>query len=97
MCNTITSASPSHNDCPGCFGGDSLLSDAVGWTALERLVLCDECRITVRGYIKEEANGPDDDGGPDGPPVEEDGEVPYYEDDWVDNNDLHGYMGEEGY
>jgi hypothetical protein len=38
----------------------------------------------------------EDDGGPDGPPVDEDGEA-FYEDDWADGNDLHGYMGEEGY
>ncbi len=53
MCITAQSSSPSRNpnDCPGCSGSD--LSDAMWWTALARLTLCDECRITVRGYIEE--------------------------------------------
>lgn len=56
MCITTTNALPSRNpnDCPGCSGGDGVLCDAVHWTALARLTLCDECRITVRGYIEEE-------------------------------------------
>ena len=98
MCITTTNALPSRNpnDCPGCSGGDSVLCDAVWWTALARLTLCDECRITVRGYIEEEGGldpayaYEDDDGGPDGPPVDHDAE-PFY------GHDLDGYMGEEGY
>jgi len=40
----------------------------------------------------------EDDGGPDGPPVDHDGEAPYEGEDWSDYGDgLHGYMGEEGY
>ena len=37
----------------------------------------------------------DDDGGPDGPPVDEDGEAPYEGEDWPDYGD--GYVWGDGY
>jgi hypothetical protein len=102
MCITTTSASPSRNPCSLCVldneevtyrAWDRALRDA----SLDGSVFRDLCCLHKEEVEEwEEAEVVEDDGGPDGPPVDHDGEA-FYEDDWEDGNDLHGYMGEEGY
>jgi hypothetical protein len=96
MCNTITSASPSRPSCSLCVLDNE---ENLPWRAWDRAVreasadgsifrdLCDEHKEEVEEW---EAEVDEDDGGPDGPPVDEDGEAFY-------GHDLDGYMGEEGY
>jgi len=96
MCNTITSASPSRNPCALCAldntevtyrAWDQALRDA----SLDGGIFRDLCMVHKEEVEEwEEAEVDEDDGGPDGPPVDEDGEPMY-------GNDLDGYMGEEGY
>jgi hypothetical protein len=104
MCITTTSASPSRNPCSLCVIDDREVTyrdwdRALREASADGSVFRDLCMVHKEEVVEwEEAEEMvnDDDGGPDGPPVEEDGE-PFYEDDWEDFNDLHGYMGEEGY
>jgi hypothetical protein len=88
MCNTITSASPSHNPCSLCVldnesvtyrAWDQALRDA----SLDGSVFRDLC-IAHKEEVEEweEAEVDEDDGGPDGPPVDHDGEAFYEGDDW---------------
>jgi hypothetical protein len=88
MCNTITSASPSHNPCSLCVldnesvtyrAWDQALRDA----SLDGSVFRDLC-IAHKEEVEEweEAEVNEDDGGPDGPPVDHDGEAFYEGDDW---------------
>jgi hypothetical protein len=89
MCITAQSSYPSRNPCALCALDNE---ETLPWRAWDRAVreasadgsifrdLCDEHKEEVEEW--EEAEVDEDDGGPDGPPVDHDGEAFYEGDDW---------------
>jgi hypothetical protein len=111
MCITAQSSSPSRNPCSLCVldagpyndrAREGAISDAHLDPGLYKSLCADhraevDYEVGLEGGCDPAYEYDEDDGGPDGPPVDEDGEAFYGGDDWEDGNDLHGYMGEEGY